>query len=152
MKDNDIRTSVGVWQARLGLSHWQVAVIYSDEPITAGDRRMFAKCERHEYFDRATIRFEKCVLDDNASGLPDSIERDHINSGVVDWEEYIEVTIVHELLHMSLRNLMEAGDLVGSELGSAQRDVWNAAWIRAEEELCERTAIALVEAWPMESG
>lgn len=153
MRDNDVRTSVGVWQGRLGLSGWHIAVIYSTDGLTVGDRRMFAKCERHEFFDKATFRFDPCVLNDDQDGLGDTIERDHINSGVLDWEEYIEVTIIHELLHMTMRSLMQVNEMVREQIGASAGAIWDAAWIRAEEEFCERTAQALYDSWPLvESG
>jgi hypothetical protein len=62
-------------------------------------------------------------------------------------EEFIEITIVHELLHCAVRDLMETGDLVRSDLSSMVLSVWDGAWRRAEEALVERLALALVQHW-----
>jgi hypothetical protein len=150
MTEERLNELVGIWACRLGLDSWRIAVIFDDQ-ISIGDRRVFARCERSEFFDRATIRIDRCALEDSAERLGDTIERDHVNTDTMGWDEYIEITIVHELLHMSLRNLVETGDLVRDDITPQTKHVWDAAWRRAEEEVCERMAVALVESFGEES-
>lgn len=144
MTGDQLTELVTRWQARLGLEHWRV-VVRLEDTVMVGERRVFARTQRSEYFDRATLTFDKTIIE--TGKLEDCIEADLLHAGTVSMERFIEETVVHELLHMSLRNIMETGDIIREELTRSEADVWDKAWRRAEEELCERTAIALVTAF-----
>lgn len=144
MTIEDLYGLVVLWQERLGLEQWRIAVIL-EEKVFLEDRRVFAKAQSSEYFDRTTLTFDKNIVE--TGEFDDCIEWDLISTGAVSIEDYIEETVAHELLHLVLRNVTEVSDLVRDDLTPAQKHIWDGAWRRAEEELCERTAVALVAAF-----
>lgn len=132
------------WQARLNMEHWRIAVVVKEEVLTA-NKPVFMKMCRSEFYERGTLEVSVYALD--PVNLPDSIERDLFQTSAVTHEEYVEESVVHELLHLQLRDLTEAADLVRDQLAPHVADVWDAAWRRAEEATVERMAVALRSNW-----
>lgn len=87
---------VRVWQGRLDLSHWRVVVDW-DTPASEGAH---ATVERHNDYDKATIRFPR-----------DEWSR---------WSrEFAAETVVHELIHLHMR---EVDRVVADIDGQLHRD------------------------------
>lgn len=145
MTDDQIKKRIAVWQKRLGLDSWSIAVEYKPE-VSIDNLRVFCRCARHQFYDRATLVFDEAVRSKECP-LPDSIERDMITSGVATWDEFIDQTIGHEMIHCALRDLMEAGDIVREHISPAVADVWDKTWRRAEEACAERMSIALTRSF-----
>ncbi len=139
MDEQALRDLVTLWQNRLGLDHWEVVVKFA-EPELDG-RTCVMKVDRSHYYDHATITVHPAAI--GKGELPASIERDILDQAS-DHTAFYERTIVHELLHCCLRDLMEAGELVGDQLHRDVRAVWDEAWRRAEEATVERLAKALI--------
>jgi hypothetical protein len=144
MTEERLNELIYLWQERLGLKGWRIAV-QLDSPVMMDDRRVFARACRSEFFDRATIMFDRAIIE--GGQFEDCVEADLIRAGEVSAEQYIEETVVHELLHLAMRNIMEASDLIRDDIHPSTRSTWDRAFRRAEEELCERTAISLVESF-----
>lgn len=112
---------VRVWQGRLGLSAWDVRVDW-DEPAGPDAN---AETRYLNDYDRATVRF-----------APD----------VSGWSpEFLNRIVVHELLHLHLRDV----DRVVADVdGFLHRDVFSQVEKRYEHEsegLVDRLAYRLVE-------
>lgn len=139
-----IQELVDKWQARLNMEHWRIAVVLKEDVEHHG-RKVFMAMRRSEFYDRGTLEISACALE--ARLLPDCIEKDLYETSAVTHEEFLEESIVHELLHLQFRDLMETGDLIREQLAPHVADVWDGAWRRAEEATVERMAIALRGNW-----
>jgi hypothetical protein len=73
-----------------------------------------------------------------------------LSEGFFDWpERQRRRTLIHELLHCSLRPLTVAAyDPVEGTLSPSVRDVWRSALDEAEERTVDRLAAALVSKFP----
>jgi hypothetical protein len=103
------------------------------------------KVNRSDHYDRAVVEVGVGCLDYTA--LPSCIERDLLELGKWDPSEYVEVSVVHELLHMCLRDIVRASDFIRTDIHPTTRDSWDNAFEQAEEQTVERMAFALVRAW-----
>lgn len=141
MTEQQVRDTIALWQQRLGLNHWAI-VVKIDTPQLDG-KTCLATVERSTFYDNATITVHPAVIGE--STLPTGVDTDAING---DAEHYYEGALVHELLHVLLRDVLEAGDLIRDQLSRPAIDVWDGAWRRAEEATVDRLAAALVANWP----
>ena len=80
MTRKQIEATVSEWQTRLGLDGWKIAVQYADMP---GEE--WAKIEPFSAYDHATLT---------------------VSVGYMNWTPAVaNVTIVHELLHLLVRDI-----------------------------------------------
>lgn len=116
-----------VWIDRLGLGHWDIVLDWE----TPSDEGTYAQCWRASDYDRATIH----VCPEWASYS----------------REFLEPILVHELLHVSLRDVSRANDfaLKAVEDNTVANNIAVAAWKRAEEGVVDRLARALVASYPV---
>lgn len=113
------------WADRLGLGHWTITVDW-DQPTDEG--KLATVYRSHDY-DTARIILTS------------------------DWQKMtrsdLDQTIVHELLHLNVRDLSRAHDylLEAVEDNTAATNIAIAAWKRAEEGCVDRLATALASAF-----
>lgn len=135
MTEPQLRRLVQTWARRLGLDRWDLEV----EIGGLEDSDSYAECTRSIY-ERATIRF-----------APWLVGRGEPPPGVMfpnPTPEFIEICAVHELLHLWTRNLRAVirEDCDGLVHPDAYRQL-DATACRAEEQLVDGLAHALVRAW-----
>lgn len=113
------------WVTRLGLDHWAITLDWD----TPSDDGTYAQCWRSNDYDKATV---------------------YVCPG---WREMerpaLEATIVHELLHLAVRDMSRAHDflLEAVEDNPAAHNIAVAAWKRSEEGCVDRMANALAAAF-----
>lgn len=141
-----IRCWVAKWQTRLGVDDWLV-ILKFENGVTVGDddKRVFARIHRSQYYEQATMTIDIGVTD--PSTLPESIDRDLLEDPIHALL-YAESQVVHELLHLVLRDVMEASDMVRDHVSGPIAAMWDEAFRRAEEATVDRLAIKLVRNWP----
>lgn len=134
------------WQFRLGLTDWQIAVDFDDSTPSANGHLCHMKIHRSTYYKRASLTVGIGSLD--PSKLPDSIELDLMKNNIVSHEQYVEISIAHELLHLIARDLVCVMEMVEEQLHPSVRGMLHEAQTRAEEQMVEQLAEALVTNWP----
>lgn len=139
---------LAVWQKRLGLSEWTIAVTWSDDNPEVDGHACHMKVTRSQFYKRATLDIGPTAI--SFTNLPDCIEKDVIANGIYTHLEYVEISIVHELLHLSLRDLMRATELAEQELHPSVRSIVGEAQQQAEEGIVEQLAQALVRTWKLD--
>lgn len=137
MTEARLRRLVHTWAGRLGLEKWRILV----EIEAHDDGTCSASTHRSRTYDAATIVFQPWIVGRQPPPT--------------DWpgrawtsDDEIERTVVHELLHCCLRDCREAA--LGPVDGQIHRDAFNvfeAGWRYAEEQVVDRLANALVDAW-----
>lgn len=145
MTEKQIRQLVAKWKPRLGLDDWYIAVLF-EEDVKVDGRRALMSMHRSTYYKRGTVHVDRSSM--QQWSLKDCIEGDLLADEQVSFEDFMEQAIVHELLHLAFRDMMQAGDLVTEDIHPSSRNVWAEAWNRAEESTVENLAIALVKSWP----
>lgn len=108
---------VRVWQDRLGLERWKIDVKVSAEPLGG-----FADVQASSQYDFATVTF--------AAGIAD---------------EVAEQTVVHELLHLLLRDLDAAMEDARSQLHPQASLQVEKRYEFAQEGFVDRLAARIVE-------
>lgn len=128
-----------LWQVRLGLSHFEL-ILETDKDLG----NSYAECRRAPSYNRAVVRLAPWLFHKKPQ-LP----KNFLPMPVTD--ERIEKYLVHELLHIVLKNYQT---IIDDDLdGVVQRDV-HAQLINAMDRVNENTidslAVALVNAWHKE--
>ena len=119
-----LRSRVKFWQHALALDHWRFNVkIVNSKPM--GHEGAGAAVDFDDHYDYATIEFLRQQVDDLS---PEDCDR----------------LIVHELLHVHMRDYDAAVEYVSDQLDDAAYDVWKEALNHAQEGFIERIAFALV--------
>lgn len=136
MTEHKLRQLVSKWANRLGLDRWDLHV-----EITTLDDDTSAETRRSPQYDSATIRFQPWMAGhgDPPTGWPGA-----------PWDDTeIEKTVVHELLHCSMRDIKHAAcDILDGQLHRDVEKVWERGVYTAEEKVVSRLADALVDNWP----
>ena len=129
---------VDLWKVRLGLGNWRIILTIGE----LEDETSLMEIRRSTDHDRARIFIPTWMIDDNEP-LPDIID---VRASLTD--EVIEVSLVHELLHLNTRDMRV---VVGNDIETfLHRDVHTQvenAFRRAEEHMVDRLAVALVRAF-----
>lgn len=137
MTEKQLRDAFDRWQHRLGLDLWQITI--SIEPCETDSILM--ECRRSSSYDAATIAVQPYVL---TGKIPGTVT----DRPVADLSDtYLEMKVVHELLHCVTRDLRYVEDLYDRQL---HPDAWRAveqAYKRAEESTVDRLANALTRTW-----
>jgi hypothetical protein len=142
---HQLRLQVEDWKQRLGLATWKITIKFADE-VEFQSHGCLMFIERSEHYDRATLTVHNGIFDHTE--LPQCLERDALEQlDSRGRSTFIEAIIVHELLHLLLRDLAETAALVSNELPPSILNTWNTAWLRTEEATVERAAVALVAAF-----
>lgn len=134
MTEQELIAHVDEWQSRLGLDQWTIDCRFGDP----SSETALMECHRSSQYEQATVTIK-----------PDLIEWEMPE----DWDGpplddfLLEKSIVHELLHCHTRDFRYVEDLYNGQLHRDVQSVVEAAYLRAEEQLVDRLAVALVRAW-----
>lgn len=139
MTEAQISKMFKTWQHRLGLDHWHIEVSFTDMPGEDGELALM-ECHRSECYDRANIKVQPFVVTGDWPAICDEPRGD-------DYELYVEIKVVHELLHCHMRDVRFADVDIEGMLAPAANDVYQGVQKRCEEQVVDRLAHALVKAW-----
>lgn len=115
-----LRGRVAYWQKRLHLQHWVVSVELVDhKPM--GNRSAVAAIDYEDHYDYAKMEILRSQIQEKT-------------------QEEIDRLLVHELLHLHMRDLDAAIDYVGGLIDSDSYYVWSEAVEHAQEGFIERIA------------
>lgn len=126
------------WAKRLGIDHWKIVVRF-DAPAGKLDEEDCAASDWADDYELATIWYQPW--------LPHGpYPKDRQGP---EWDDVqVEATIVHELLHLVLRDIkMTALEPIENVLGKEAYEIYKTQVYRSHEQAIERTAQALVEEW-----
>ncbi len=116
---------VTYWQKTLkplGLEHWDIEVEFADPDDTT---RAHVSCSRH--YDSAWMAFQKSYLQE-------------------DTPEMIDLTIIHELCHIAMRDLDHAIRSAEEFMGAVGKEIWMDEVEHVREGFVERVSRALYDA------
>lgn len=136
------------WQHRLGLNGWTIAVTWPDKNPEVNGHPCHMKILSSTFYMRATLEVGLTSLD--VESMPDCIEKDVIANGIMTHDHYVEVSLVHELLHLALRDIMRTAELVDQEIHPNVRTLLEDTRQRSEEATVEAIAQALVQNWQLD--
>jgi hypothetical protein len=115
---DDIEYILSVWQGRLNLTHWVVKVDW-DEPLEDVEANIMWGS-----YDQATVRF---------------------NTAHDKWSRrYTNETVVHELLHLVLRDLQNGVESAEAALSASAYRLFENRFQHELEGVVERLALLLV--------
>jgi hypothetical protein len=136
-----LRTLLTVWQRRLGLGEWRLLLkIGGVEDATA-----YMETHRSALYQRAVIYVQPWIV-----GLGEMPEGVLVRGGDVT-ADFIESSLVHELLHLHTRDMRAVvRDDLEERVSSDIYHLAEAAMRRAEEQCVDRLAEALVHAFSEE--
>lgn len=124
------------WQPRLGLERWEIRLVVR----AASEESCYMEVERSIYYERAELVVQPWLV--GRGEPPEAALFTEVD------EAFIEASLVHELLHLVLRDLAM---VIRDDLdGFLHRDVHaqlHNGFRRAEEQAVDRLACALVQAW-----
>lgn len=128
-----------VWMERLGLQNWRINMELRAELDDSG---AYMEVQRSDVYERATVRVPQWLLDSRMP-VPDDIM---MRTSITD--NFIEVALVHELMHLYFRDLRRiiSDDIYGI-LGREAYGVLQSSANRAEEQAVDKLAEALVKAF-----
>lgn len=118
MTPKQLEALVSEWQARMGLDHWRISVEVSSER-----EDYFAATAPSEQYRTASIKFDP----DFAAKRP---------------EEAVQ-TIVHELLHIAMRDVDSAVEAATAELHPAAAGQASKRYTHAVEGFVDALAVAI---------
>lgn len=125
MTDSEFCAMFGEWVKRLGLSHWRINLNLSVPAAEMETDSSIATVTTHGAYDEADIGF---------------IE------GWSAWDDdKIERTMVHELVHLHLRDLDNMLDVASETMRPSGRKMFDALSHAAMENLVERMTNVLVD-------
>lgn len=134
MTKQEILVCVSEWQSRLGLDQWLIEVRFEEpESLTSA-----MECHRSSQYEQAALIIKPELIDWE---MPENW------CGPTFDSFFLEKSIVHELLHCHTRDIRSVEDMYEEQLHRDVLSVVEAAYIRAEEQLVDRLAVALVRAW-----
>ena len=131
MTITQLRKRVELWLNRmqpLGIRHW--AIELSIVNVVENERQVEANasCTCASHYDKMWLEFRKDFIDSAD-------------------EEDLDRTIVHELLHASMRDLDHVSEGVSEYLGEPHRSVYQESLMHATEGLVERLAWTIILAY-----
>ena len=122
----EMKQRVEEWMAYmpfLGLAHWQITVEINDAPD--GNFGSNACVTPHADYEYAHLQFRREFLEEHE-----------------EWDE-IDMVIIHELLHMVLRNFDGLHDNIGTQLNPPVRHLFMSQINHELENVIERIAQAM---------
>lgn len=150
LTESKVYVLVRKWKLRLGLQQWRIPVVFraeteADEDFVAGT---LMSVNRSDFYDDAVLYLHpSCV---GQMPFPQSMEKDMVEAlGADKFAQYLERKIVHELLHLVIRDLSEvAFGGMEERIGRDAFNLFEASWKRAEEKTVDSLAESIVSAWP----
>ncbi len=123
MTPAQLKKRVAVWQQRMNLQHWRLTVDITDEP--RGKPSAAAGVTYSAFYDKADLEFQTELI------AHESVHE-------------IDCTIVHELVHIQLRDLDQTLWSITAHLAAPAEDVYEKAIERATEGFVDRIARVIV--------
>lgn len=126
-----LRKRVAYWQKTLkplGLEHWNLEVDVVEDPSPGATRDASAAVSCSTHYDTAWLEFRE-------DWLPDAPD------------EEIDKVIIHELLHVAMRDFDHEADKPEEFLGVVVGEVWQSGMKHAREALVEKLARTLYLAY-----
>lgn len=138
MTFGELSNLLPVWKERLGLSNWRIIMILDSE---LDDKTAYMEVEHSMMYERAVIHVNPWFVD--IGEIPKEVlMRDHIT------DDFVESSLVHELLHLITRDLrVIARDDISDIVSMDTYRQLNNAMSRADEHAVDRLAEALVRAF-----
>ena len=137
MNEKRLRELLTTWQRRLRLDDWRILLHVGG----VEDADAYMETRRSTTYQRGVIYCQPWLL---GKGTPGDV----MISGQDMTDDFVEASLVHELLHLHTRDMRA---IVRDDLdGQVHRDVYTvleAAMARAEEQCVDRLAEALVRAF-----
>jgi hypothetical protein len=121
---------VKLWQKRLpdlGLGHWRITIDIVENP--EGLTTALAACTPSLYYDSARIEFATRACDPSVS------------------ERAVDETIVHELIHLVLRDYAEATHGLCDTVPSSVEELYHDRLRYTQENAVEKLAVTLVSCY-----
>jgi hypothetical protein len=117
----EVEEMLALWLYRLNLPHWRVKMNWDEPPLEGSDADACA----NEFYDEATIR---------------------LKPEFTTWStERIEEVIVHELVHLHVRDLVQAVDSIEPHVKTASAwKVFQHRFVHEQEGLVDRLAVVMV--------
>jgi hypothetical protein len=122
----------------LGLSHWHLQLDIEDDLRTGHGDRANAAVNTEDFYDAARIKIDSEVIPGPGSDLVDL--------------EHLDYCIVHELIHVAMRDFDAAIDSVKDHLAPAAASQWEDRLEHEEEGFVDRTARAIVRLYHRHQG
>jgi hypothetical protein len=128
-----------VWMDRLGLQNWRINMHLVTE---LEEKDAYMEVHRSDAYERATIRVPRWLLDSRIAPPDGVLMTDAIT------DEFIEVALVHELMHLYFRDLRRiiSDDIYGI-LGREAYGILQSSADRAEEQAVDKLAESLVKSF-----
>lgn len=129
-----------IWKPRLGLNTWRIVMNLGG----IADKSCYMEVEHSMYYERAVIHVNPWFV-----GIGPIPEDAIMHQAITD--DFVESSLVHELLHLHTRNLrvIVRDDLEDILSLDTYRQV-NISMRRADEQMVDRLAEALVRAFKVE--
>lgn len=140
MTQASVREMFETWQHRLGLSHWHIEITFEDMPSDGSGEVVLMEVHLSSKYDRANIKVQPWAV---TGKWPDTIDEPR----GVDYDLYIEIKVVHELLHCHMRDMRFSDSEIETMLAPAANEVYQGVRSRDEEQVVDRLAHALVKSW-----
>lgn len=115
---------VTYWQKIMNLGHWDIEVKLIDR--FEHNAACLASCWADANYDRATLTFIKTLVEESETPDP------------------LDLTIVHELLHIHGRDLEEVLQGALGSLGEPERDAIRGRWTHEDEGFVYRVSNIIV--------
>ena len=128
MTPGKLRSRVAYWQkalAPLGVGHWKITVDIVDEP--EGRRGSDAGVFIPSHYDHADMQVRRAHVEDCT-------------------QEELDCTIVHELVHLAMRDLRSVVDSASCRLSPSAEAMFDENFDHEMEGITDRVARALVAA------
>jgi hypothetical protein len=143
LTDRQVAKRVDFWRKELellGLSHWQLQLDIEDDLRTHhGDERANASVHTEDFYDAALIKIDSDVIPEDTPPAPHLLE-------------HLDYCIVHELLHVAMRDFDAAIESIKDHLAPAAASQWEDRLEHEEEGFVDRTARAIVRMYHRHQG
>lgn len=124
MTDKKVEALVAVWKERLRLNEWRIGIEFS----SSSDEDCYAEAKPSKHYDAADLTFYRKRMN--------------------ELDEYeVEVTVVHELLHLAHRDVEHIVDLLDDVLVADVAQIFGDAMKHVSEAFIDRQARVLVAAY-----
>ena len=137
MTEAQLRGLFKLWQTRLGLGTWKIGVEFAECGRECHDI-VLMETHRPADYDTATIQVQPFAL---TGDIPEGWVIQPLT------DEYLEIKVVHELLHCVMRDMRFCDVSIDGQLHRDVDAAWQIVQKRAEEQTVDRLATALVKAF-----
>jgi hypothetical protein len=137
MNKDKLQALFDLWQKRLGLETWDIQLKF--DQTSDGKLETVMECCRSEHYDEATIVIQPYVL---RGKVPDGVDTHRELT-----DKFIEKEVVHELLHCVTRDFCYCTTSFEKWIPPVAIDAAQEVIERADEQMVDRLATALVRSF-----